>query len=272
MSELPNNFIPSSQTPKIECRACGLAGLCFPHGLTMDELENLDSLIKTKKKLDRDEILFHAGDKTAPIYAISSGSFKTSIINHDGVEQITGFYLPGEILGLDGLGGSAPNSTATSLETSTACELPPVEFDKLCETNHGLRQQMMRLVSREIGREQQMMMTLGQMTADERLAGFLIGLAHRYEERGFSAFEFNLSMSRHDLANYLGLAVETLSRLFRKFQENSQLEVKQRNVRIIDWDKLCDTAHAECAVSKVRPKSKPRSLSGLGDRSEGKRG
>jgi len=252
MPDLPNNFIASSQTRKVECKVCGLSNLCIPNGLTNDELEDLDSMIKGKKRLDRDEVLFHAGDSSSPIYAVSSGSFKTSIINSNGIEQITGFYLPGELIGLDALGGSPPSSTAIALETSTACEIPPDDLDKLCETNQGLRRQLMRIVSKEIGREQQMMMTLGQMSADERLASFLIGLAHRYRDRGFSAFEFNLTMSRHDMANYLGLAVETLSRLFRRFQEKGFLDVNQRNIKILDWDGLCNTAHAECATSQSR--------------------
>lgn len=250
MPGVPNNFISSSQTRKIECKACGLASLCIPYGLTLQELEDLDNIVKIKRKLNSGDVLFYAGAKNTPIYAVSSGSFKTSIVSSDGAEQITGFYLPGEIVGLDALGGSLPHSTTVALETSTACELPPKEFDKLCETNHGLRQQMMRLVSKEIGREQQMMMTLGQMTADERLAGFLVGLAHRYEDRGFSPHEFNLSMSRHDLANYLGLAVETLSRLFRRFHEKGFLQVQLRNIKILQWDALCETAHAECSAAK----------------------
>ena len=155
---------------KVECASCGLANLCIPHGLTPEELVNLDSIVKTKRKMERDEILYHAGDEITPIYAISTGSFKTSITSEDGAEQITGFFLPGEIVGLDGLGGISPNSTATALETSTVCEIPGTEFDKLCSNNHGLRQSFMQVVSKEISREQRMMMTLGQMSAEARLS------------------------------------------------------------------------------------------------------
>jgi len=232
---------------KVECAACGLAELCIPHGLTSDELDNLDTIVKTKRRLERDEILFHAGDKDNPIFAVSSGSMKTSVTNEEGSEQITGFYLPGEIVGLDGLGGLAPHCTATALETCSVCEIPAAEFDKLCEINHGLRMSFMQVVSKEISREQQMLMTLGQLSADARLASFIISTGQRFHERGFSATEYNLSMSRHDLANYLGLAVETLSRLFKKFQENGLLEVHRRHIRILDWDVMCKTAHTECA-------------------------
>ena len=238
---------PGTHAKKVECASCGLSNLCIPHGLTTEELNNLDSIVKNKRKMERDEVLYHAGDEVTPIYAVSSGSFKTSITNQEGAEQITGFYLPGEIVGLDGLGGIAPNSTAIALETSTVCEIPSLEFDKLCATNHGLRTSFMQVVSREIAREQQMMMTLGQMSADARLAHFLVTLGHRFKERGYSETEYNLSMSRHDLANYLGLAVETLSRLFKKFQTNGLLEVRRRNVKITDYDALCATANTTCA-------------------------
>ena len=243
---------PVLQAKKVECAVCGLSNLCIPHGLTVEELENLDSIVKTKRRLERDDILYHAGAEVTPIYAVSSGSFKTSITNQDGAEQITGFYLPGEIVGLDGLGGLAPNSTATALETSTVCEIPGAEFDKICSVNHGLRQSFMQVVSREISREQQMMMTLGQMSAEARLAHFMITMGMRFKERGFSSTEFNMSMSRHDLANYLGLAVETLSRLFKKFQESSLLEVNRRNIKVLDWDELCKIAHNDCSGRKSK--------------------
>ena len=240
---------------KVECASCGLAQLCIPHGLTVEELDSLDTIVKVKRRLERDEILFHAGEEITPIFAVSSGSMKTSITNEEGSEQITGFYLPGEIVGLDGLGGLAPNSTATALETSTVCEIPGPEFDKLCANNHGLRTSFMQVVSKEISREQQMMMTLGQLSADARLASFMLTTGDRFLERGFSATEYNLSMSRHDLANYLGLAVETLSRLFKKFQENGLVEVHRRHIKIIDWDAMCIAAHAECGKKKVDKQS-----------------
>ena len=248
MTTNSNNLTPKSKN--VECGACGLAELCLPHGLSGEELENLDTMVKLKRRLERDEELYHAGDAQAPIYAVSSGSFKTAIVNADGTEQITGFYLPGELIGLDGIGGNPTTSTAVALETSTACELSAGELDKLCESNHGLRKRMMQMVGKEISREQQMLMTLGQLSADERLASFLLGLSQRFEERGFSPNEFNLSMSRHDLSNYLGLAVETLSRLFRRFNDKGLLSVNQRNVKILDFDGLRNAAHIDCSAAK----------------------
>ncbi len=251
MANLKAQEIPNIQSKRVECATCGLSNLCIPHGLTPEELNNLDSIVKTKRKMERDEILYHAGEADTPIFAVSSGSFKTSITSEDGAEQITGFFLPGEIVGLDGLGGIPPHSTATALETSTVCEIPGHEFDKLCGVNHGLRKSFMQVVSKEISREQRMMMTLGQMSAEARLAHFMVTMGHRFKERGFSATEFNMSMSRHDLANYLGLAVETLSRLFKKFHESGLLHVNRRNIQILDWDEMCITAHADCSRKKV---------------------
>lgn len=252
MPETTKNFIPPTLGKKVECRSCGLSDLCIPHGLTDTERDNLDSVAKSKRRMERNEVLYHAGDDSQRIFAVSTGSYKTSIINNQGNEQITGFYLPGEIVGLDGLGGICPNSTATALETSTVCEISAPEFDKLCEANHGLRNSFMQIISREISREQYMMMVLGQMSAEARLASLLTGFGSRFKERGFSSTEYNLSMSRHDIANYLGLAVETLSRLFKKFQEKGYVEVSRRNVKILDWEALCSLSNSECHKKNLR--------------------
>ena len=232
---------------KVGCHSCGLSYLCIPHGLSSSELENLDTIVKSRLRTERNEVLYHAGDNTQRIFAVSSGSYKTFIINEQGRKQITGFYLPGEIVGLDGLGGIYPNSTAMALETATVCEISTPELlDKLCQANHNLRNSFMRIVSREISREQQMMMVLGQMSAEARLANLLTGFGVRFRERGFSATEFNLSMSRHDIANYLGLAVETLSRLFKKFQEKGYIRASRRNIKILDWKALYAVSKSNC--------------------------
>lgn len=241
--------IHSSISPavkKVECKSCGLADICIPHGLSNDELDHLDSITKEKRRMERNDALFHAGDSLSKLYAVKTGSFKTTIVDNEGSEQITGFYLPGEILGLDGMGGRDTRTTAVALESSSICEIAMHDFDRLAESNKGLRMSLMNLMGEEISRDQEMMLTLGQMDAEAKLANFLMGLAHRYKARGFSATEFNLSMSRHDIANFLGLAVETLSRLFKKFQENNLLAVNKRNIQITDWHGLCKVAHGNC--------------------------
>ncbi|MBL7004435.1 MAG: fumarate/nitrate reduction transcriptional regulator Fnr [Gammaproteobacteria bacterium] len=244
MPELARTNLSASSRNKVHCATCVLSHLCIASGLTKEELINLDTIQKSKTRLQRNDVLYHSGEVNTKIYAVSAGSLKTSIVNNNGIEQITGFYLPGEIVGLDGLGGLTPNSTAYAVESSTVCEIAEKDFDRLCENNTGLRQSFMRILSKEITREQQMLMSLGQMSADTKLANFIISLSVRYKERGFSASEFNLSMSRHDIANYLGLAVETLSRLFKKFQKNNLLEVNHRNIKIVDYETLVTMANA----------------------------
>jgi len=245
MASLQKLDLPSLIS-KAKCETCVLSNLCIAATLTNQEIKSLDTAPKSKAHLEKDEILYHAGESKHKIYAVSSGSLKTTAININGVEQITGFYLPGEILGLEGLADMQLSSTAAAMETSTVCEIPEDDFDKLCETNHGLRKSFMRIVSKEISSEQKMMMSLGQMKSDERLASFLISLSSRFKQRGFSETEFNLSMPRHDIANYLGLTIETISRLFKAFQKQGILDVKNRHVNILNRTKLCDIGHTSC--------------------------
>ena len=243
MTNLHNLKVANLQS-KVKCGTCVLSKLCISATLTSQEIKSLDNIQKSKSHLDKDDVLYHAGESKHKIYAVSSGSLKTTSINRNGVEQITGFYLPGEILGLEGLADMELTSTATAMETSTVCEIPELDFDKMCETNQGLRKSFMRIVSKEITSEQQMMMSLGQMKSEEKLANFLISLSDRFKQRGFSEKEFNLSMPRHDIANYLGLTIETISRLFKSFQKQGLLEVNNRQIKLIDRDALCLVGHA----------------------------
>lgn len=237
---------PAFHGKEVKCASCGLANVCIPHGLNAEELGKLSTIIENKLCVERGAVLFSAADEELPIFAVKSGSFKTAVTNEEGMEQITGFYFPGEIIGLDGLGGATPHSTATALETSTVCKIPPQGFDELCAQSPGLRHYFMRAVSKELAHEQQMIMTLGQMNTGMRLAYFFIELGHRFKERGYSYMEYNLSMSRHDLANYLGLAIETLSRLLKKFHNNGIIEVRQRSIKILNYHALCCLANTSC--------------------------
>lgn len=245
MTHLQNLNVSNLQT-KVKCETCVLSNLCIAATLSDQEIKSLDKAPKSKSHLEKDDALYHAGESRHKIYAVSSGSLKTTSVNKNGVEQITGFYLPGEILGLEGLADMALSCTATAMETSTVCEIPEHDFDKLCETNKGLRKSFLRVVSKEITTEQQMMMSLGQMKSDEKLASFLISLSSRFKQRGFSETEFNLSMPRHDIANYLGLTIETISRLFKSFQKQNFLEVNNRQVKLINRPALCEIGHASC--------------------------
>ena len=236
MLDVTKKYLTPVDREKIECRICNVSHICIPHALTGSELENLDDICIAKRRIEPGDALFHESEKQTRIHAVRTGSFKTYVTNSEGMEQITGFYLPGDIIGLDGLGGGICQSTAVAIETSTSCEIPEAEFSRLCEHNSELNNSFMRILSKEILREQQHMMALGQMSAEARVAGFIINLSNRFRERGFSATEFNLNMSRHDIANYLALAAETLSRILSKFQDDGHIDVQRRNIKVLDMD------------------------------------
>ena len=230
---------------KVSCGACSLSRLCLPHGLGVDELDTLNEIVHHKPQVERNTILFRSGASLKGLYAVRSGSFKTYRSTSDGAEQITGFYFPGELLGLDGFGDNIHRCTAQALESSSVCTLTMHDFENLCCKISGLRRQLMHLIGAEINQDHETLMTLGQLKGEERLAAFLNNLSLRLEQRGFSANEFNLSMPRHDLANYLGLAVETLSRMFSRMQDEGILTANRRNIHILDWNKLRILAHQD---------------------------
>lgn len=223
---------------KVSCANCTLADLCLPHGLGAEELEQLNNIVVRQQPYQPGQHLYRPGDKSHALYALRSGALKTYCITEDGEEQVLGFTLPGELVGMDGLSGSHYSSAAVVLETSSICELPYDRLESLCGELPALNHQVMCIVGKEITSAQHMLMLLGKRTAEERLASFLLSLSTRYQKRGLSATEFNLPMSRQDIGNYLGLAIETVSRLFAQFQEREMLKVNRRQVIIIDMDRL----------------------------------
>lgn len=230
---------------RVSCSSCSLTQLCLPHGLNEEELTELDALIKHKPTIDKGQVLFRAGEPLKAVHAIRSGSFKTVILTDSGSEQITGFYLPGELVGLDGLGEDIHKCTAIALESSTTCALEMTDLEDLCCSMKGLRRQMLHLIGNEINHDHDILLALGQMKGEERLAAFLLNLSKRLEMRGFSPVDFNLSMPRHDIANYLGLAVETLSRIFSRLQDEKILKTNRRYIHILNPVALRQLAHAE---------------------------
>ena len=217
---------------RVACGDCSLSKLCVPMGLEAADMDRLDTLMKRPRPLRRGEHLFRAGDRFHSIYAVRSGSVKSYTPCHDGSEQVIGVHLPGELVGLDAIESEEHVCAARVLETTSVCVLP---FDRIqeiaCEVP-SLQRQFLRLMSKELAHEEAMLMLLGKASAEERLATFLLSLAQRFKARGFSETEFNLSMSRHDIGNYLGLAVETVSRMFSKLQEDGVLSVHRKNIRI----------------------------------------
>ena len=238
MLDVTKNYVIAADGSKFECRSCGVSSICLPFSLTAEELSSLDSITKSRRRMRCKDILYHASESLTSIYAVCSGSYKTTILDDEGHEQIIGFFLPGEIIGLDGLCGVTPHAIAIALEASTVCEIPVIEFSRLCDTSPGISHTFMALIRNEITREQRRMMTLGQMGAEARLAEFVLDLGKRFENRGFSATQFNLSMTRHDIANYLGLVPETLSRILATFHNKGYLEIHKRHIKVVDVESL----------------------------------
>ena len=223
---------------KVSCSNCSLSELCLPRSLNGDEITQLESSVEVKRALQKGEHLFSSNEPFESFYAVRTGSLKTYLLTPEGEEQVTGFNLPGELLGMDGVDTNLHTISAVALETTTVCEIPYHQLDELCGQLPQLRMQIMKIISREISDDHRMLLLLGKMSAEERLARFLLNLSDRLNTRGYSRTDFNLTMPRHDLANYLGLAVETISRLFGRFQNRGILSVNRRNIKIIDLTAL----------------------------------
>ena len=223
---------------KTVCSACSLKELCLPMGLSHEEVEHLDQLVYTRKRVKRGEALYRSGDGFASLYAIRSGFFKSNVLLEDGRDQVTGFFMPGEIMGLDGIGPDRHSCNATALEDSEVCVIPFVRLEELSREVRNLQHQFHKVMSREIVRDQGVMMLLGSMRAEERLAAFLLNLSQRFLARGYSPAEFHLRMTREEIGSYLGLKLETVSRLFSKFQEEGLVSVQQKHIRITNVDGL----------------------------------
>ena len=230
----------------ISCKACSLNQICLPNGLTNKELNELDSTIDQTLKFKKKTIIFKANDLLDGIYAVKSGAVKTSISNEDGLEQILEFHMPGDMLGFDAFDTNMHKCDAAALEDTMLCKINMEDFEDLCTRLPGIRKEMFHQVGKEITHAQKMLLSLGQQHADERFAVFLLKLASHYQARGFSYNEFILPMSRQDLANYLGMAVETLSRIVSRMTDDGILKFERRMVMIIDRKKLEHLAHSSC--------------------------
>ena len=224
------------------CKDCSLASLCLPLSLNLEDMDALDEIVKRSRPLKKGEFLFRQGDAFNSVFAVRSGALKTFSLSDSGDEQITGFHLPSELVGLSGMDSESYPVSAMALETTSVCEIPFERLDELSVQLPQLRRQLMRIMSREIRDDQQMMLLLSKKTADERIATFLVNLSARFRARGFSANQFRLAMSRNEIGNYLGLAVETVSRVFTRFQQNKLLEAEGKEVHILDPIELCALA------------------------------
>ena len=229
---------PAQQKGPVACGNCSLYSLCLPLGLNNDDLDRLDEIIERKTRYQRHDILFQQGSHFTSLFVVRSGTFKTIVTDLNGREQITGFYFPGEFIGLDAIYAENYLSTATALETSTLCVLP---FERLQELGTDIPQlqiNMLRRSSKEMANDKSLMILLGKNNAEAKLATYLLSLSARFQERGFSATKFRLSMPRKDIANHLGLAVETISRLFSRFKARELISVSGKTLTLLNIPEL----------------------------------
>ncbi|WP_293662218.1 fumarate/nitrate reduction transcriptional regulator Fnr [Rhodoferax sp. OV413] len=225
---------------KIACSNCNLRELCMPLGLSAIEIDKLDGVVASRRKIKRGGVLFRDGEKFTSLYAIRIGFFKTCVASEDGRDQVTGFQMAGEIVGLDGIVNDVHTCDAVALEDAEVCVLPFDRIEELAREVSALQRHVHKIMSREIVRENGVMLLLGSMRAEERLAAFLLNLVQRLHARGFSQSELVLRMTREEIGSYLGLKLETVSRTFSKFADDGIVEVKQRHVRIVRTDALRD--------------------------------
>ncbi len=228
----------SNPSCTVSCQNCSISQLCIPFSLNDNELRKLDDIIQRKRPFQKGDKLFEAGKKFKSLYAVRSGSFKSYTISNQGDEQITAFHLPGDIVGFDAINKQVHPSYSIALETAMVCEIPFDIMDDLSSSMPKLRQQVMRLMSNEIMSDQELVLLLNRKSAEQRLAAFISGLAYRFSERGFSSKEFRLTMTRGDIGNYLGLTVETISRLLSRFQKSELIQVQGKFITILDIDGL----------------------------------
>jgi CRP/FNR family transcriptional regulator len=226
-----------------DCSKCSLQALCLPASIDADDFERMNSIVQRRRPLKRGDILFNAGQKLNSIYVAREGAFKTVVYNTDGDSQVTGFHLPGEILGLDGLGTSQHTCDSVALTTADVCEIPLSELEKVAVQLPSLQHQLLKIIGQSMNRDQKHIEILSKRNAHERMAIFLHQLSERYRQLGRSGERFLIPMSRDDIGSYLGLVIETVSRTLGKMQDDGLIEVNGREVVIRDMAKLNGFAH-----------------------------
>ncbi|MFZ5653304.1 MAG: fumarate/nitrate reduction transcriptional regulator Fnr [Pseudomonadota bacterium] len=227
----------------VSCGDCRMKALCLPLALEFDQVEKLDRIIQRGRPFQRDEYIYRAGTDFRSVYAVRSGAVKTFAVNDQGVEQVTGFYLPGEIFGMDGIAHTHHISSALALETSSICEIPFNRLEELSLALPSLQRYFFQLMSREIINDQRLVALIGKNSAEERLATLLMSISTRNAKRNLSGLRFRLPMSRADIGNYLGLTVETVSRIFGRFQKQRLLMVDKKEIEILDLEGLQELAN-----------------------------
>jgi CRP/FNR family transcriptional regulator len=229
---------------KVSCGNCRLNSICLPISLHLDDIDRLNQIVQRGKPLQKGEYLYRANDFFTSVFAIRSGAVKALTLSDAGDEQITGFYLPGEVVGLDGIAENRYTNSVIALETASVCEIPFPRLEELSLQVPGLQRHFFQLLSREITQDQRIIALLGKSSADTRVAALLLSLSNRHSRRHLSATRFNLSMSRSDIGNFLGLTIETVSRIFTRLQKQKILIVEKKAITILDMTALTDLANS----------------------------
>ena len=219
---------------QVNCSSCRLNSICLPLALESDDIQLLDDILQRSKPLQKNQHLYREGDDFQSVYAVRSGTLKAYKTTDDGREQVTGFYFPGEILGMDGISNNTHASSAKALETAATCEIPFTSLEKLSSHMPSLQRHFFQLMSREITEDQLLITLLSKNSADERVAALMLSISTRYARRKLSATQFRLPMSRVDIGNYLGLTVETVSRVFSRMQKLDIMRVDNKEIEILD--------------------------------------
>ena len=223
---------------RVTCNSCHLAKLCLASGLSPLEIEQLNNLVKHNHVLHRGDFLFRNGEELSSLYAVLSGSFKLFSYTEEGSEQILGFYYPSEIIGFDAINNNRHSSSALALETSSYCILPLTRLEELSKATPKLQHRVLQLMSKEITQDNELKVTLCNKNAEEKVGTFLLSLSNRFNQRGYSSMTFKLAMSRQDIGNYLGLTVETVSRILGRFQKEKIIGINNKAVDILDLEQL----------------------------------
>ena len=246
-----SSTLPAPTTPaavvsihalRTHCMNCSLRELCLPVGFKPDELQALDAAVTTRARLRKGASLYRAGTPFSALYAVRIGSMKTTVAAEDGRVHVAGYHMTGDIVGLDGVGTGRHGCEAIALEDSEVCTLPFDRLEALARTVPPLQHNLHRVLGSEISRDQRLLLLLGNMRAEERVATFLLNLSERYRQRGYSASEFVLRMTREEIGSFLGLTLETVSRLFSRFQSEGLIQVQGRAVKLIDRNALRELA------------------------------
>ncbi|MEI7968459.1 MAG: fumarate/nitrate reduction transcriptional regulator Fnr [Betaproteobacteria bacterium] len=220
------------------CSTCGLKEICLPVGLSDPEMRKLDDLVYVRRTARKGHSIYRSGEPFTSLYAVRSGFFKTTVLSDDGRDQVTGFHMGGELMGMDGISTESHTCDAVALEDSEVCVIPFGRLEDLSREVPALQSHFHKVMSREIVRDHSVMMLLGSMRAEERVAAFLVNLSQRFLARGYSPSEFYLRMTREEIGSYLGLKLETVSRIFSRFQDEGLVGVQQKHIRITDPARL----------------------------------